>query len=115
MVENPNLCKSDVVIEDRPSDNMNEGITQDGSLKQDIGGGMRTNAIPPNSSQRYTAGAHYVRRRKGESSREYNGKNSSSSSAGRPKHGDAKYPILALYCGRENKKQNDVGAKEEED
>ena len=70
MVENPNLCKRDVVIEDRPSDNMNEGITQDGSLKQDIGGGMRTNAIPPNSSQRYTTDAHYVRRRKGESTRE---------------------------------------------
>ena len=57
MVENPNLSKDDAINEDRPSVIMNEGITQDGSLKQDIGGGMRTNAIPPNSSQRYTTGA----------------------------------------------------------
>ena len=57
MVENPNLCKSNAVKEDRPSGIVNEGITQDGPLKQDIAGGMRTNAIPPNSSQRYTNGA----------------------------------------------------------
>ena len=57
MVKNRNLCKSDVVKEDKPSGIMNEGITQDGPLKQDIGGGMRTDAIPPNSSQRYTTGA----------------------------------------------------------
>ena len=42
-------------------------------------------------------------------------KNTSSSSAGRPTHGDAKYAVLALYCGLENKKQNVVGAKDEED
>ena len=69
MVENPNLCKSDVCNEDRPSGITNEGITQDGLVKQDIAGGIGTNAIPPNSSQRYTAGAHYVRRKKGESAR----------------------------------------------
>ena len=69
MVKNRNLCKSDVVKEDKPSGIMNEGITQDGPLKQDIGGGMRTDAIPPNSSQRYTTDAHYVRRRKGKSAR----------------------------------------------
>ena len=115
MVENPNLSKDDAINEGRPSVIMNEGITQDGSLKQDIGGGMRTNAIPPNSNQRCTTGAHYVRRRKGKSSREYNAKNSSSSSAGRPTRGGAKYAVLALYYGRENKKQNVVEAKEEED
>ena len=94
---------------------MKDGITQDSPLKQDIGGGMRTNAIPPNSSQRYTTGAHYVRPRKGQSSRESHGNNFSSSSVGWTKCGDAKYAVLALYYGRENKKQNDVGAKEEED
>ena len=94
---------------------MNEGITQVGLVKQDIGGGMRTNAIPPNSNQRYTTGAHYVRRKKGESARGSHQQNSCSRSAGRPKHGDTKYEVLALYYGRENKKQNDVGAKEEED
>ena len=73
MVENPNLCKSNDVNEDRRSRIMKDGITQDSPLKQDIGGGMRTNANPPNSSQRYTSGAHYVRRQKGESSRENHG------------------------------------------
>ena len=75
--------------EGTPSGILNEGITQDGPLKHIIGVGPRTNASPPNCSKRYTI--HYVRRRKGESSRENNGKNSSASSAGRPKGGDAEY------------------------
>ncbi|VAH70593.1 unnamed protein product [Triticum turgidum subsp. durum] len=65
MVENPNLCESNDVNEDRRSRIMKDGITQDGPLKKDIGGGVRTNAIPPNRSQTYTTCLHYVRRRKG--------------------------------------------------
>ncbi|VAH09347.1 unnamed protein product [Triticum turgidum subsp. durum] len=91
--ENPNVCKRDAVNEDTPSGSLNEGITQDGPLKQDIGGGLRTNASPPNSSQRYTT--PLVRRPKGES-RENHMKNTSSSSAGRPKGSDAGYAVLAL-------------------
>ena len=98
MVENPNLCKSNAAKEDRPSGIMKDGITQDSPLKQDIGGGMRTNDIPPNRIQTYTTRVHYVRRRKGESSRDSHIKNCSSSSSGRPKRGDAKYAILPLYC-----------------
>jgi len=33
MVENPNLCKTVAVNEDRPSKILNEGIAQDGPLK----------------------------------------------------------------------------------
>ncbi|XP_073356654.1 homeobox protein HAZ1 isoform X1 [Aegilops tauschii subsp. strangulata] len=91
--ENPNVCKSDAVNEDTPSGILNEGITQDGPLKQDIGGGLRTNASPPNSSQRYTT--PLVRRPKGES-RENHMKNTSSSSASSPKGSDAGYAVLAL-------------------
>ncbi|KAI5003863.1 hypothetical protein ZWY2020_031106 [Hordeum vulgare] len=94
MVENPNVCKSDAVNEDMPSEILNEGITQDGPLKQGICGGTRTNASPPNSSPRYTI--HYVRSQKGESSKGDHGTNTSSWSAGLPKSGDAESAVLAL-------------------
>ncbi|KAE8796514.1 hypothetical protein D1007_28502 [Hordeum vulgare] len=101
MVENPNVCKSDAVNEDMPSEILNEGITQDGPLKQGICGGMRTNASPPNSSPRYTI--HYVRSQKGESSKGDHGTNTSSWSAGLPKGGDGESAVLALEVVDEKK------------
>src|SRR4051812_29884029 len=60
----------------------NEGIKQDSPLKQDIGGGLRTNASTPNSSKRP----------QGES-RVNHGKSTSSSCVGRPKDGDGEYVV----------------------
>lgn len=73
----------------------NEGIKQDSPLKQDIGGGLRTNASTPNSSKRP----------QGES-RVNHGKSTSSSCVGRPKDGDGEYVVLALEAVSEKTKNS---------
>uniref|UniRef100_A0ACD5U0T3 Uncharacterized protein n=1 Tax=Avena sativa TaxID=4498 RepID=A0ACD5U0T3_AVESA len=98
MVEKPNVCNSDAANEDMPSGILNKGIKQDGPLKRDIGGALKTNVSPPNSSQRCTPA-------KGES-REKHGENASSSSVGRPKDGDAEYVVLALEAVNERTKNS---------
>uniref|UniRef100_A0ACD5T8G4 Uncharacterized protein n=1 Tax=Avena sativa TaxID=4498 RepID=A0ACD5T8G4_AVESA len=98
MVEKPNVSNSDAANEDMPSGVLNKGMKQDSPLKRDIGGALKTNVSPPNSSHRCTP-------TKGES-REKHGENASSSSVGKRKDGDAEDVVLALEAVDERTKNS---------